>query len=211
MQAFYIALSLFVLGTSALKCCEPKSKCYKEMGKRSLKCDSGSQQKQAECAHHDYFHPKKPDSLSDEEVKEACCQVTCYSLFNNKSFACPTGYRIPVEGDRHNINGDHYYVAGQSADDLQRECCKKPRVSCYTLHKANKFSCPSTHITPTENYMNDDIHENIDSEKTSELQTRCCKQRSLCYANLTAKNLDCDGFGKIPGLNTLRSSMSRRE
>ena len=197
MQAFYIALCLFVLGTSALKCCEHKGPCAREMIKRSLKCDNDAQQ-QDECSHHDHFSGANVDTLSDEVVKQKCCQVTCYSVFYTKKFTCPAGYGSPSEDHRQQQTVD------RSADDLQKECCKKPRVSCYTLFKANKFSCPSTHITPTEKYMNDDIHEDMDSKTAGELQNRCCRQRGLCYAKLTAKNLDCDGLGTMPG-------MSRRE
>ena len=176
-----------------IQCCEHKGRCSKEMTKRKLTCDSNTQQLD-DCDHHDPFGS---NVMTDTLVKKECCKLTCYSLFSAKKFTCPAGYEFPTEENREEKSAD------QSADDLQRECCKKP--SCYTLFKAKKFSCPSTHIKPTPYYMNHEIHADISSKSAKELQGECCRQKSVCYTKLTAKNLKCDGFGVMPGQNMLRS------
>ena len=194
VKAIYIIICLCLLGTSALKCCEHKGRCSKEMSKRKLACDSNAQQRD-DCDHHDPFGA---DALTDELVKKGCCQLTCHSLFSAKKFTCPAGYENPSEENREEKSAD------RSVDELERECCRKPKVSCYTLFKAKKFSCPSGHLKPTATYMNHDIHEDVESKSANELMGRCCRQQSVCYTKLAAKNLNCDGFGTMPGQNMLR-------
>ena len=201
MQALYIALCLCVLGTSALQCCETKGPCGKEMSQRGLTCDSNEQQRD-ECDHHDHFSGQDVSKLSDEAVKKACCQVTCYSMFSNNTFTCPAGYASPDEDNRHSTTAD------KSSNDLQKECCK---VSCYTLFKANKFTCSSNHTKPNPKYLNDFTNEDMTSKTSLELQDRCCNKKSVCYSKLTAKDLSCDGFGRMPGQSMLWFSIAPSE
>ena len=119
-----------------------------------------------------YYTQGGRSDLSSDEIKKGCCQITCYSLFTAKNLTCPVGHSAPTkvgylsyacyatpplhhqtspliiylskEQQRHVHNPD------KNSEDLQRECCTKPRVSCYTLLKDNKFTCPATHLKPSK-------------------------------------------------------------
>ena len=203
MQLFYAVLCIGVLATSALgNCdnhCEHKGKCFTEMEKKGLKCGSNSQQRKA-CDHHGIA-----DNASDDEIKKQCCMVTCYSLFTSQNLTCPVGHNGPTKNQFHQVHSH-----SRDPKDLQRDCCKKPKVSCYTLFTAKKFTCDkSTHFHPTKNHLNDDIHEDMTKKTEGELQGRCCQTKSVCHSKLTAKNLDCDGFGSIPSKRSVCGKAGR--
>ena len=180
------------------------------MSARNLTCASGLHHRYACHHHHDWFwqirhknQAEKNSDLTGDQVKQACCVATCFSLLSNNTFTCPTGYESPnEESDRSEIE------TYKSSNDLQKKCC---RVSCLSLFKAKKFSCPSNFLKPTLAYKSDAIGDDINVEKPLELQGRCCGQKSLCYSKLIAKGLNCHGFGTMPGLSTLRFSIARSE
>ena len=139
-----------------------------------------------------YYTQGDKKDLSSAEIKKECCQTTCYSLFTAKNLTCPVGHSAPTKVDRKELHSPD-----RKLEELQRDCCKKPRVTCYTMLKDNKFTCPSTHIKPTAHYLNDDIHEDMSTKTAKELETKCCREKSKCFTKLTSKKLNCDGFGTM--------------
>lgn len=125
-----------------------------------------------------------------------CTPGMCYTSMKTRGLQCP-GTSKPRHGCDYHDPFQGTPPANVLNADLRLQCC---HGSCYAAFVSNKaLKCPTGYSKPDKYGTHDPFGVPDFSHKTAAaIQSTCCKKINLCYTKLTEKNLDCDGFGRMP-------------